>query len=67
MVPSLSFKLEQLNEALTSEHKKESAMAARLQDRGEIAVGLRADLTQFGLVGTYPRTRGVWVQGGRVA
>ncbi len=26
MVPSLSFKLEQLNEALTSEHKKESAI-----------------------------------------
>ena len=29
MVPSLSFKLEQLNEALTSEHKKESTIMTR--------------------------------------
>ncbi len=46
---------------------KAPAMAARLEDRGEIAVGLRADLTRFRLVDAYPRTCGVWVQGKRVS
>jgi len=46
---------------------KAPAIAADLPDRGEIAIGLRADLTRFVLVDTYPRTRGVWVQGVRVS
>lgn len=46
---------------------KAPALAAGLADRGEIALGLRADLTRFQVVDTYPRTRGVWVQGARVA
>jgi len=43
------------------------AQAAGLDDRGEIAIGARADLTRFTLVDAFPRTRGVWVQGNRVA
>lgn len=46
---------------------KAPAMAAGLEDRGEIAVGLRADITRFELVDAYPKTSGVWVQGLRVS
>ena len=46
---------------------KAPAMAAGLEDRGEIAVGLRADITRFELVDAYPKTNGVWVQGLRVS
>jgi alpha-D-ribose 1-methylphosphonate 5-triphosphate diphosphatase len=43
------------------------ARATGLDDRGEIAEGLRADLLRFRLVSNVPVTRGLWVQGARVA
>ena len=43
------------------------ARAVGLLDRGQIAVGQRADLLQFGLAGGVPATRGLWVRGRRVA
>lgn len=43
------------------------ARAVGLVDRGRIAVGLRADLLRFGMAGGVPVTRGLWVQGARVA
>ena len=43
------------------------ARASGLQDRGEIAPGLRADLVRFDLRGGVPVTRGVWSGGRRVA
>ncbi len=46
---------------------KAPAQAAMLEDRGEIALGLRADLVRFTHIDAFPRTRGVWVQGTRVA
>ena len=46
---------------------KAPAQAAKLNDRGEIALGLRADLVRFTHIDAFPRTRGVWVQGTRVA
>jgi alpha-D-ribose 1-methylphosphonate 5-triphosphate diphosphatase len=42
------------------------ARAAGLDDRGEIAVGKRADLVRVKLVGGLPVVRGVWRQGMRV-
>ncbi len=42
------------------------AHAAGLQDRGEIAPGLRADLVQVRLVGDQPVVRAVWREGRRV-
>ena len=46
---------------------KAPAQAAMLKDRGEISIGLRADLLRFTHKDTFPRPRGVWVQGNRVA
>lgn len=43
------------------------ARATGLDDRGEIAPGLRADLLRFRLIDNVPVTRGAWVQGVRVA
>lgn len=43
------------------------AEAVGLDDRGEIAVGRRADLVQVGLVENVPVVRGVWREGRRVA
>lgn len=43
------------------------ARAAGLDDRGEIAVGKRADLVRIRLVGGLPVVRGVWRQGMRVS
>ncbi len=43
------------------------ARAVGLADRGEISTGLRADLLRFAVVGGIPVTRGLWVQGDRVA
>lgn len=45
---------------------KNPAMASGLTDRGEIAIGLRADLIRFAHRGGVPALRGVWVQGQRV-
>jgi alpha-D-ribose 1-methylphosphonate 5-triphosphate diphosphatase len=42
------------------------ARAAGLEDRGEIAPGLRADLVQVRLVGNQPIVRAVWREGRRV-
>lgn len=42
------------------------ARAARLYDRGEIKVGLRADLVRIREVGDMPAVSDVWVQGRRV-
>jgi len=42
------------------------ARAAGLDDRGEIAPGLRADLVQVRLVGDQPIVRAVWREGRRV-
>lgn len=46
---------------------KAPAQAAGLYDRGEIVIGARADIVRFALVDAFPQTRGVWVQGNRVA
>jgi alpha-D-ribose 1-methylphosphonate 5-triphosphate diphosphatase len=43
------------------------ANAAGLHDRGEIAIGKRADLVRVRLVGNVPVVRGVWRQGERVS
>ncbi|WP_428512502.1 alpha-D-ribose 1-methylphosphonate 5-triphosphate diphosphatase [Roseovarius sp.] len=43
------------------------ATAVGLQDRGEIAVGKRADLIRFDLRGGVPALRAVWSRGNRVA
>jgi alpha-D-ribose 1-methylphosphonate 5-triphosphate diphosphatase len=43
------------------------ARAAGLHDRGEIAIGKRADLVRVRLVGGLPVVRGVWRQGVRVS
>jgi alpha-D-ribose 1-methylphosphonate 5-triphosphate diphosphatase len=43
------------------------AHAAGLDDRGEIAIGKRADLVRVKLVGGLPVVRGVWRQGMRVS
>jgi len=43
------------------------AKAASLHDRGEIAVGKRADLVRVKMVGGMPVVRGVWRQGTRVS
>ena len=43
------------------------ARAAGLEDRGEIAIGKRADLVRVSMVGELPVVRGVWRQGKRVS
>lgn len=43
------------------------ARAAGLADRGEIAIGKRADLVRVRVVGGLPVVRGVWRQGERVS
>lgn len=43
------------------------ARAAHLDDRGEIAVGMRADLVRVRKADTAPVVRGVWRQGRRVS
>lgn len=43
------------------------AHAAGLHDRGEIAIGKRADLVRVKMVGELPVVRGVWRQGERVS
>jgi len=43
------------------------AKAAGLADRGEIAIGKRADLVRVRMVGDLPVVRGVWRQGLRVS
>ena len=43
------------------------ARAAGLTDRGEIAVGKRADLVRVRVIGGLPMVRGVWRQGQRVS
>lgn len=43
------------------------AKAAGLDDRGEIAIGKRADLVRVSMVGELPVVRGVWRQGERVS
>jgi alpha-D-ribose 1-methylphosphonate 5-triphosphate diphosphatase len=43
------------------------AKAAGLSDRGEIAIGKRADLVRVRIVGNLPVVRGVWRQGVRVS
>lgn len=42
------------------------ARAAGLDDRGEIAIGKRADLVRVQVIGGLPVVRGVWRQGNRV-
>ena len=55
----------QLPEALATVTRN-PAKAAGLDDRGEIAVGKRADLVRVRVVGGLPVIRGVWRQGERV-
>ena len=43
------------------------ARAVGLDDRGEIAIGKRADLIRIRLAGGLPVVRGVWVAGRRAA
>jgi alpha-D-ribose 1-methylphosphonate 5-triphosphate diphosphatase len=43
------------------------ARAAGLDDRGRIAVGMRADLLRFRIAGGLPAPRAVWIGGARVA
>ncbi len=42
------------------------ARAAGLEDRGQIAPGLRADLIRFQMMDDTPVLRGTWVRGQRV-
>lgn len=42
------------------------AKATNLNDRGEIAIGKRADLIRFGLVGDLPRINGIWRLGQQI-
>jgi len=46
---------------------KAPAEAVGLSDRGEIAVGRRADLIRVHIAGSVPVVRSVWREGGRVA
>jgi len=46
---------------------KAPAEAVGLSDRGEIAVGKRADLIRVHVAGSVPVVRSVWREGGRVA
>ena len=46
---------------------KAPAEAVGLSDRGEIAVGKRADLIRVHIAGSVPVVRSVWREGGRVA
>jgi alpha-D-ribose 1-methylphosphonate 5-triphosphate diphosphatase len=46
---------------------RNAAQAVGLQDRGEIAPGLRADLLRVRVLGHHPLVRETWVQGRRVA
>ncbi|MEP9353927.1 alpha-D-ribose 1-methylphosphonate 5-triphosphate diphosphatase [Xanthobacter sp. KR7-65] len=46
---------------------KTPAEVAGLSDRGEIAIGRRADLVRVGLAGEMPVVKGVWREGRRVA
>lgn len=43
------------------------AKAAGLTDRGELAIGQRADILRFKVANTLPMTNGLWVSGNRVA
>ncbi|MEO9459804.1 MAG: alpha-D-ribose 1-methylphosphonate 5-triphosphate diphosphatase [Lentilitoribacter sp.] len=43
------------------------AKAAGLTDRGEFAIGQRADILRFKVANTLPMTNGLWVSGNRVA
>lgn len=43
------------------------AKAAGLADRGELAIGQRADILRFRVSNTLPMTNGLWVSGNRVA
>ena len=43
------------------------ARASRLEDRGQLSTGFRADLVRFRLLDGVPAVRGVWVQGRAVA
>ncbi|MEP2978115.1 MAG: alpha-D-ribose 1-methylphosphonate 5-triphosphate diphosphatase [Lentilitoribacter sp.] len=43
------------------------AKAASLEDRGELAIGKRADILRFKVANTLPMTKGLWVSGNRVA
>lgn len=43
------------------------ARVAGLQDRGRLAVGLRADMLRFGIERSHPIIRGVWSRGRQVA
>lgn len=45
---------------------KNPANAAKLNDRGELAVGLRADLVRVNCVEEFPMVKQVWQQGTRV-
>ncbi|MEM9966852.1 MAG: alpha-D-ribose 1-methylphosphonate 5-triphosphate diphosphatase [Pseudomonadota bacterium] len=46
---------------------KTPAQQVGLTDRGEIALGKRADLVRFGVLEMTPLVHGVWVKGSRVA
>jgi alpha-D-ribose 1-methylphosphonate 5-triphosphate diphosphatase len=46
---------------------RNAAQAVGLQDRGEIAPGLRADLLRVRVLGAHPVVRETWVRGRRVA
>ena len=63
----LHSKLELPLAAAVSIVSRNPARMVGLEDRGEIAVGRRADLVQVRLVGQLPVVRGVWREGRRVA
>ena len=62
LVPEAAFSVPQAIATVTLN----PARAAGLQDRGEIAPGLRADLVQVRLIGVQPVVRAVWREGRRV-
>ena len=65
-VVKLAKKLEDMSAAMATV-TSEPARVTGLDDRGRLAVGLRADMLRFGVEGAHPIIRGVWSAGRQVA
>jgi alpha-D-ribose 1-methylphosphonate 5-triphosphate diphosphatase len=65
-VVKLAQKLEDMSAAMATV-TSEPARVTGLDDRGRLAVGLRADMLRFGVEGAHPIIRGVWSAGRQVA
>jgi len=65
-VVKLARTLEDMSAAMATV-TSEPARVTGLDDRGRLAVGLRADMLRFGVEGAHPIIRGVWSAGRQVA